>query len=911
MAFQINVALPVALPVQFPIPKKTDPLIQCIIDNDLKKLKKCIRGININGLYPSAQWSDHVTLLTAAAACGQEKVCSFLLGQGADPNVPSTKALTPLHYATFVPGVPLSVVRTLLAAKANPDGHVLHLISPLQLAASKDKEDVVKELIEAGANIESNYGVNPDFDKKVANIIRRLPLGNEAFEKCRIFFYLTSTVGQKSQPEVFDLFREHFFEEHPLNHLTLLEVFFNVVGPSSEQYHQSSVKWLKDSKNIDIYIEGFIKRFPIIPNDSCIRALTTLHAVICMMKETSPHIFNEIVPILMKCLLSVGNPQAYEIILSILCVTLEKSSKHKAGNDALNLSVLEKLCNDLMPLTQTNDSLNVNILTYRLFADLSEFVPNHINTLGLHSVPDRVLDAVEIRTDDVTKEKLQKLNTSLRCPQRLSATDSLYEEMDNMQLKNRKKKKKKKQKKVKGAQQQATSKDVGAETEKHADSAGAMTSFEESNSGVQPFTENSPIKRKWHQISQRWRSKLEKLANIDESEVYRLKNLTLCVNPEFQIAKGSDGTEVYLGLRDDGTEVAVKRMLKSNYQDLKNEEEFLRLPKLDNPCIVRYVDFAEDENFGYLVLQLCEYTLEEYIQSQLPENSFQQPAVLKKIVKEVLCSLEVLHSQDTKVLHRDIKPQNVLIDIIGKARLADFGISRRLNVGQTTLRTSPAGTKCWKAKETIEEDSNSGYKRSSDIQVAGMLVYYILSRGHHPFGKGVFCESNIFRGIYSLEHLDDEVEKDLVEWMISDDPSKRPRVEEALVHPFFWTDDKRVEYLKKLGNMEEVQNCRQAEEELLKALEEMTVGKTFSDWRAKFPSELVQKMEGRKPYPENILGLLRFIRNMHEHYSEDAEKINLMTSFPDLFGNVLKFAKKRGWNTKPSLRKMFNSPPVI
>ncbi|XP_035375842.1 2-5A-dependent ribonuclease-like isoform X2 [Electrophorus electricus] len=123
--------------------------------------------------------------------------------------------------------------------------------------------------------------------------------------------------------------------------------------------------------------------------------------------------------------------------------------------------------------------------------------------------------------------------------------------------------------------------------------------------------------------------------------------------------------------------------------------------------------------------------------------------------------------------------------------------------------------------------------------------------------------------------------------------------------------EERVEYLKKLGNMEEVQNCRQAEEELLKALEEMTVGKTFSDWRAKFPSELVQKMEGRKPYPENILGLLRFIRNMHEHYSEDAEKINLMTSFPDLFGNVLKFAKKRGWNTKPSLRKMFNSPPVI
>ncbi len=56
-------------------------------------------------------------------------------------------------------------------------------------------------------------------------------------------------------------------------------------------------------------------------------------------------------------------------------------------------------------------------------------------------------------------------------------------------------------------------------------------------------------------------------------------------------------------------------------------------------------------------------------------------------------------------------------DINGKARLADFGISRRLKQSETTLRTSTAGTRCWKAKETIDEEANNGYKRSSDIQV--------------------------------------------------------------------------------------------------------------------------------------------------------------------------------------------------
>ncbi|XP_060730380.1 uncharacterized protein LOC132848565 [Tachysurus vachellii] len=105
-------------------------------------------------------------------------------------------------------------------------------------------------------------------------------------------------------------------------------------------------------------------------------------------------------------------------------------------------------------------------------------------------------------------------------------------------------------------------------------------------------------------------------------------------------------------------------------------------------------------------LQLCEYTLKEYIEDHLPEDTSH---ILKKIVKEVLYSLNALHGHDTKVLHR----RNP--NITGKARLADFGISRRLKLGETTCRTNLAG-KYWKARETLEEDINSGYKRSSDIQ---------------------------------------------------------------------------------------------------------------------------------------------------------------------------------------------------
>ncbi len=149
--------------------------------------------------------------------------------------------------------------------------------------------------------------------------------------------------------------------------------------------------------------------------------------------------------------------------------------------------------------------------------------------------------------------------------------DSLFEELCAALSIIRKMRKKKK------IQQEAESQEVELLDKVELCPDNLVTSIEESNSSVQPFTQPAENSRRWHQTSHRWRSKLEQLANINASKTYRLGNLTLVLDPEFQIAKGSDGTEVFLGLRDDGTEVAVKRMIKSNYQVLRNEEKFLRL----------------------------------------------------------------------------------------------------------------------------------------------------------------------------------------------------------------------------------------------------------------------------------------------------------------------------------------------
>ncbi|XP_057192299.1 uncharacterized protein LOC130555814 isoform X2 [Triplophysa rosa] len=785
MAFQIQLSA-VPLQVSIPeVPRKTDPLIQCIIDNKLERFRKLIRGKDINGVYPSEVWEDDVTLLTAAVICRNEEICSYLIKESADPNKLSTNRLAPLHYAGCTRGVSLSIVKRLLAAKANPDGHDIQIFTPLQYAVDHNRDDIVKALLETGASASRNYGGNPVLDKKMDDMIHRLSSQNEDFEKVQIFFSFSCAVSKKPQTEVFSIYKAHFLKEHPFTHTLLFEEYFSVIGAGAEQYQQSAIKWLKDTKSADKYIEDIIKRFPRISRMNYLAIVfNCLNNVLRVSERLSPQIFNDLVPILTNSVQPFGNAQGEiinQLIPTALDVMMQKTYKQKLN---ISHSVYENVCSGLMPLTKANSS-QISLVTYGVFAQINDFAPGIVGKCGLSSVPESILNDAEILMDETMKEKLKNLNTSLGDPSSFSAVDRLCEENAVSPSIRKQKKKKKNLKKLESQ--------VGEKEDEEKQSfPDTMTSIEETKSSVQPFTppvENPPAERSWYSISQRWKERFQKLSIIDANQTYKIKNLTLVLSDEFKIAKGSDGTEVFLGLKDDSTEVAVKRMLKSNYQDLKNEETFLRLPELDDPSIVRYIDFAEDDNFGYLILQLCEYTLEEYIQDHLPDHSSQRTCVLKELVREVLCSLQVLHRQQTKVLHRDIKPQNVLIDIRGKARLADFGISRRLKPSETTLRTSIAGTKFWKAKEAIDEESNSGYKRCSDIQVAGMLVYYILSRGHHPFGKGAACEYNILQGKYKLEHLEDDVANDLVEWMINEDPGKRPTVEQTLAHPFFWNDE--------------------------------------------------------------------------------------------------------------------------
>ena len=242
------------------------------------------------------------------------------------------------------------------------------------------------------------------------------------------------------------------------------------------------------------------------------------------------------------------------------------------------------------------------------------------------------------------------------------------------------------------------------------------------------------------------------------------------------------GTSVYVGVLQDGSEVAVKRILIQAGEYLaENEKEILS--SIQCPNIVSYLHFMKDDLFIYLLLDLCEETLKDMVNSQTAEFMSDHGP---RMIKEILTGLEFLHSRG--IVHRDLKPSNVLVDIEGQMKLADFGISRVLNEDETTVFTDPKGTQGWMPAEVIEAMNHGRkcrFKKKSDMQVTGMMAFFVLTKGEHPFGEGSDRMRNILKGNpVLLKKLTDRSARTFVAWLISNKIKNRPFAREALRHSF-------------------------------------------------------------------------------------------------------------------------------
>ena len=205
-------------------------------------------------------------------------------------------------------------------------------------------------------------------------------------------------------------------------------------------------------------------------------------------------------------------------------------------------------------------------------------------------------------------------------------------------------------------------------------------------------------------------------------DIQVVNDVRFCSSTEFRIGMGSDGTRVYVGLSKDGYERAVKRLPKDSDYSIKlaeQEKKILNQPnamKSNHVVKYRFLD-KSNKDFLFLFMDLCEETLEDYVKSSVLDGWSKKA---RDIVGQVLKGLADLH-RGPIILHRDLKPRNVLRDTHGNWLIADFGISRILPHGVSTYRSKERGTDYWKAVESCSNDTSNnddvGYKTKSDIQV--------------------------------------------------------------------------------------------------------------------------------------------------------------------------------------------------
>ena len=246
-----------------------------------------------------------------------------------------------------------------------------------------------------------------------------------------------------------------------------------------------------------------------------------------------------------------------------------------------------------------------------------------------------------------------------------------------------------------------------------------------------------------------------------------------------------------------------------------------------------------------------------------------------KVIREILRGLETLHCSEPAILHRDLKPSNILVNLEKEMVLADFGIGRKLSEGVTSLWTRERGTREWIARESLptgydDVDSLSAkevevrYMKESNIQVIGMISFYILTRGDHPYCKQNFRTANVIKGNpVHLEILDDEMARDLVKWMLQHRPEDRPSVQECLKHPYLLSKEEQFVFVTRVGNKPKIKT-KDANSVVVKKLN-ADPSLTTPSWKSLIDVEVmnyVSSYRRARPYTDDVADLLRFIRNV-------------------------------------------------
>lgn len=175
-------------------------------------------------------------------------------------------------------------------------------------------------------------------------------------------------------------------------------------------------------------------------------------------------------------------------------------------------------------------------------------------------------------------------------------------------------------------------------------------------------------------------------------------------------------------------DVAVK-MLRL---DFANDEEFIRrfrreaqsATSLAHPNIVSIYDVGEENDLYYIVMEYVDgQTLKQYIQQNSPLKVEDAIGIMRQLTSAIS------HAHQNHIIHRDIKPHNILIDHDGNVKVTDFGIAMALSATSITQTNSVLGSVHYLSPEQARGGMANG---KSDIYSLGIVMFELLT-GRLPF----------------------------------------------------------------------------------------------------------------------------------------------------------------------------------
>eukprot|EP00096_Caligus_rogercresseyi_P004400 TRINITY_DN1863_c0_g1_i2.p1 TRINITY_DN1863_c0_g1~~TRINITY_DN1863_c0_g1_i2.p1 ORF type:complete len:543 (+),score=118.37 TRINITY_DN1863_c0_g1_i2:444-2072(+) len=227
--------------------------------------------------------------------------------------------------------------------------------------------------------------------------------------------------------------------------------------------------------------------------------------------------------------------------------------------------------------------------------------------------------------------------------------------------------------------------------------------------------------------------------------------------------------------------INTKKLSARDFQKLEREARICR--KLQHPNIVRLHDSIQEENFHYLVFDLV--TGGELFED-IVAREFYSEADASHCIQQILESVNHCHCNG--VVHRDLKPENLLLasKLKGAAvKLADFGLAIEVQ-GDQHAWFGFAGTPGYLSPEVLKKEP---YGKAVDIWACGVILYILLV-GYPPFWDEDQHRlyAQIKAGAYDYPSPEwDTVTpeaKNLINQMLTVNPAKRIRSDEALKHPW-------------------------------------------------------------------------------------------------------------------------------